>query len=289
MISSSVPPARVLLLRAPRRVSFFAGEEETTGGEGICRHDALAFSSTVFVLQPPKPKTFLYGSIRPGNGSCKPKGRKGLQTRGPSFPDRLWAAYTRGSSWIGLAHKRIGSSRCSFQCPRIPNGSSQSRTGDVRALDDREGAETGAALPQRHRRSALVPLRSPPPLGVAPRRLPRPRAEKAKIRSPPPRAEKAKIRLRWARSVPVRRRRQGSAHRAGSRRRSRRRRRRQGGVRRAGSRQARLQAVSSFLHLPPSPLPLSPFLSISLEFLFLGGPRQAGNGDRDRDRRHQRR
>jgi hypothetical protein len=56
---------------------------------------------------------------RPGNGSCKPKGRTGLQTRGPSFPDHLWAAYTRGLSWIGLAHKRIGPSRCSFQCSRI--------------------------------------------------------------------------------------------------------------------------------------------------------------------------
>ena len=44
----------------------------------------------------------------PDSGSCKPKGRKGLQTRKPSFTDRLWAIYTKGSSWIGLAHKKIG-------------------------------------------------------------------------------------------------------------------------------------------------------------------------------------
>jgi hypothetical protein len=251
----------------------------------------LAQRSSFSNLQSPKP--FYMVVLGLGMDRASPRAERGSKLVG--LVSRIVYGLRIQEDRVGLDWpiKGLGQVDASFNArgsgPRIPNGSSQSRTGDVRALDDREGAETGAALPQRHRRSALVPLRSPPPLGVAPRRLPRPRAEKAKIRSPPPRAEKAKIRLRWARSVPVRRRRQGSAHRAGSRRRSRRRRRRQGGVRRAGSRQARLQAVSSFLHLPPSPLPLSPFLSISLEFLFLGGPRQAGNGDRDRDRRHQRR
>jgi hypothetical protein len=166
--------------------------------------------------------------------------------------------------------------------PRIPNGSSQYPVmGDGRALDDREGRRRAprrrsaiAAPPWCHFDILLLALLLV--ISLAP--------ELRRPRSGCPRPE-----ARWARSVPVRRRRQGSVRRVGSRRHSRRRRRRQGGVRRAGSRQARLQAVSSFLHLPPSLLPLSPFLSISLEFLFLGGSKQAGNGDRDRDRRHQRR
>jgi hypothetical protein len=77
----------------------------------------LVLSSGEFNSEEVKSLELVIG--RPGNGSCKPKGRKGLQTRGSSFPDRLWAVYTRGSSWIESAHKRIGPSRCSLKCLRI--------------------------------------------------------------------------------------------------------------------------------------------------------------------------
>jgi hypothetical protein len=126
--------------------------------------------------------------------------------------------------------------------PRIPNGSSQyPRERDTRGLYRPGGggvAETGVD----GRRAAAAP--SPLRPGATSN------SSSAEIRSPPPRALKAKIRLRWARSVPLRRRRQGSARRAGSRRRSRRRRRRQGGVRRRapGRRGSRPSPLFSIFH-----------------------------------------
>jgi hypothetical protein len=70
------------------------------------------------------------GAGRPGNGSCKPKGRKGPQTCGPTFMDRLWVMYTKGRVGLDWPMKGLGyrhwPSRCSSIGPRILNGSNPS-------------------------------------------------------------------------------------------------------------------------------------------------------------------